>query len=130
MATAEVFQFAPSTNLLVNPVLRFSPQPILLSTPDRWYVRTNGGFPFFAPAQIRLPHLNATTGPLYNGKTVVIIVDSIFINEMVEVAIWNQLGVALPPIEQLTPLDNGSSYTATAIWDQATNTGGWQWTKN
>jgi hypothetical protein len=126
MATAEVFQFAASTDLSTNPVQRFRPQPILPSTPDSWlFIASNQS------GEIALPHLDATTGPLYNGKSVTLVAQSILAAFTVRINAWDAVGntTLLTPFP-LGVADTGSSYTAIATWDDATLTGFWQLIKN
>ena len=125
MATAEIFEFLPGTNLLTNPVRRFEPQPILPNTPDVWYVQANsqGG-------QIALPYLDKVTGPLYNGKTVTIVIDNINLGYSILIFGWDVLGAVVGPGAILGPPDIGDSYTVIATWNQISSTGFWQLIKN
>jgi len=123
MATSEVFVFDVGTNLLVNPVQRFSPQTVLLDTPDQLFVSTatqNG--------QIALPLLDATSGPLYNGKTVLIVLQTAGVNQL-QVILWDQYGFPLAGGDTL--LANGDTVSVTAYWDQGTlpPSGGWIFTR-
>lgn len=127
MATAEIFEFFSGTNLLTNPVRRFEPQPILPSTPDEWYVQANS-----QSGQIRLPYLDAVTGPLYDGKTVTIIIDRVNGGLQVEIGAWTADGGSLllspAPVIIGGPVlpGTGPSYTAIATWIESTSTGFWQ----
>lgn len=125
MATAEIFEFFPGTNLLTNPVRRFEPQPILPNTPDVWYARANT-----QSGQIRLPYLDKVTGPLYNGKTVTIVIDNINGGFFISIDGWDALGNVVAPSVILGPPDIGDSYTVIATWDQISSTGFWQLIKN
>ena len=125
MATAEVFQFAASTNLSTNPVQRFEPQPILPNTPDTWlFIAANQS------GEIALPHLDATTGPLYNGKSVTLVAQSILAAFTVRINALDVVGNTTLLTPALGVADTGSSYTAIATWDDATLTGFWQLIKN
>ena len=124
MATAEIFEFFSGTNLLTNPVLRFEPQPILPNTPDVWYVRAT-----IQSGQIRLPYLDSVTGPLYDGKTVTIVIDEIGGPFQVGIGAWDVLGnVVAPGATIIGPVlpGTGPSYTAIATWIESTSTGFWQ----
>jgi hypothetical protein len=122
MATSEVFVFDVGTNLLVNPVQRFSPQTVLLDTPDQLFVSTatqNG--------QIALPLLDATSGPLYNGKTVLIVLQTAGVYQL-QIILWDQYGF---PTGTETLVADGETVSVTAYWDQGTlpPSGGWIFTR-
>jgi hypothetical protein len=126
MATSELFQFATITNLSTNPVERFRPQPILPDTPDTWlFIAANES------GEIALPHLDATTGPLYKGKSVTLVAQSILAGRTVRINSWDAVGntTLLTPFA-LGVADTGSSYTAIATWDEVTSTGFWQLIKD
>lgn len=127
MATAEIFEFFSGTNLLTNPARRFRPQPILPNTPDEWYVQVNAINNI--NGQIRLPYLDDVTGPLYNGKTVTIVIDLIDAQFQVEIGTWDAVGnVGAPTVTVAGPIlpGTGPSYTAIATWIESTSTGFWQ----
>jgi hypothetical protein len=125
MATAEIFEFFTGTNLLTNPVRRFEPQPILPDTPDVWYVRAN-----VQSGQIRLPYLDKVTGPLYDGKTVTIVIDNINAGFFIFIDAWDGLGNTVAPGVVLGVPNIGESYTVIATWDEISLTGFWQLIKN
>ena len=123
MATSEVLVFDPSTQLNVNPVQRFSPQTVLLDTPDQLFVSTatqNG--------QIALPLLDATSGPLYNGKTVLIVLQTAGVHQL-QIILWDQYGFPIAGGDTLVA--NGDTVSVTAYWDQSTlpPSGGWIFTR-
>lgn len=127
MATAEIFEFFSGTNLLNNPARRFTPQPILPSTPDEWYVQVNAINN--VNGQIRLPYLDGVTGPLYNGKTVTIVIDKVDAGFQVEIGAWDVQGDVVAPgatIDGPVLPGTGPSYTAIATWIESTSTGFWQ----
>lgn len=127
MATAEIFEFFSGTNLLTNPVRRFRPQPILPDTPDVWYVQVNAINNL--NGQIRLPYLDGVTGPLYNGKTVTIVIDKVDAGFQVEIGAWDVQGNVVAPGATIGgPVlpGTGPSYTAIATWIESTSTGFWQ----
>lgn len=127
MATAEIFEFFSGTNLLTNPARRFRPQPILPNTPDVWYVQVNAINNL--NGQIRLPYLDDVTGPLYNGKTVTIVIDRIDVGFQVEIGAWDAVGnVGAPTVTVVGPIlpGSGPSYTAIATWNDVLSTGFWQ----
>jgi hypothetical protein len=124
MATSEVFVFDVGTNLLVNPVQRFSPQTVLLDTPDQIFADTTKQV-----GQIALPLLDATSGPLYNGKTILIVLQKILaappgVNQL-QVILWDQYGFPIAGGDTLVA--NGDTVSVTAYWDQSTipPSGGW-----
>lgn len=119
MASVEVFQFAKFTNLspTIPPILRFSPQTILPDTPDQLYCdisKMNG--------QIVLPYLDATRGPIYNGKEVIIVVHAT--NQFqLDITPWSAVGAILPG--GLTLINLGETASVTAYWNENTGTGQW-----
>jgi len=122
MATS-VFVFDPNTQLNVNPVQRFSPQTVLLDTPDQLFVSTatqNG--------QIALPLLDATSGPLYNGKTVLIVLQTAGVHQL-QIILWDQYGFPIAGGDTLVA--DGETVSVTAFWDQGTlpPSGGWIFTR-
>lgn len=122
MATSEVFVFAAATNLLVNPVRRFSPQTVLLDTPDQIFADTTNQV-----GQIALPLLDATSGPLYNGKTILIVLQKILVAppgvNQLQIILWDQYGGVLTGGETL--IANGDTVSVTAYWDQDKLSGEW-----
>ena len=120
MGPAEVFTFSSQTNLNSNPITRFSPQPILPSTPDWWFISS------VAPgilAEIAMPNLDQDTGPIYGGKSVNIVNQSI---SNVDIILWDAVG-AFNTILSLTTA--GESANVTAFWDSVSGTGSWQVTR-
>jgi hypothetical protein len=121
MATS-VFVFDPNTQLNVNPVQRFSPQTVLVDTPDQIFADTTNQV-----GQIALPFLDATSGPLYNGKTVLIVLQKILaappgVNQL-QVILWDQYGFPIAGGDTLVA--NGDTVSVTAYWDQDTLSGEW-----
>jgi hypothetical protein len=79
--------------------------------------------------QIRLPYLDDVTGPLYNGKTVTIVIDRVDAGFQVEIGAWDVQGFVVAPgatiVGPVLP-GTGPSYTAIATWVESTSTGFWQ----
>ncbi len=118
MASVEVFQFAQFTNLTppMPPILRFSPQTIMPDTPDQLYcdISVQNG-------QIVLPYLDATRGPIYNGKEVVIVIQKA--GFQLTITLWNPVGNILPGGATMIAL--GETVTVTASWDENAMVGQW-----
>ena len=124
MATVEVFRFFSGTNLFSTPIKRFSPQTILPDTPDQLYCDTNATPPDGPlSGMIMLPYLDATTGPIYNGKEVIIVFQLVGFATQLLIRSWDQVGnVILPAYTMNTP---GETVSVTAFWDSNTGTGQW-----
>lgn len=123
MASVEVFQFFSGTNLLSTPIKRFSPQTILPDTPDQLYCDTNAAPPDGPfSGMIILPYLDATTGPIYNGKEVIIVFQVVGIPQL-QIRSWDQVGNVIPPFYVMTTV--GETVSVTAFWDSNTGTGQW-----
>lgn len=129
MATVEVFQFFSGTNLFpqIPPIKRFRPQTILPDTPDELYCDTQ-----LFRGQIALPLLNATNGPIYNGKTVLIVLRQDppsppalpGVSLALDIILWDQYGGPIPGLGT-TLVAYGEAVSVAAFWDANTMTGQW-----
>jgi len=119
LATVEVFEFFSGTNLFTNPIRRFAPQTILPDTPDQLYCSTNAVPP--TSGMIILPYLDATRGPIYNGKEVIIVLQIPGLQLLIKS--WDQVGNFIAPSYTMNLA--GETVSVTAFWDSNTGTGQW-----
>lgn len=129
MASVEVFQFFSGTNLFSNPINRFAPQTILPNTPDELYCDT----PFTFTGEIALPLLDATNGPIYNGKSVLIVLQKnpppppgppVPAPNPLRIVLWDQYGTPLIGVGESLQV-YGQSVSVAAFWNASTMTGQW-----
>ena len=124
MGTVEVFKFTTTTNLNANPIERFSPQTIIKDTPDQLYVDVsamNGNVP--VNGKILLPYLDATQGPIYDGKQVVVVIINTGNAGVLQIQEMNQNGSFIGNPTILNAV--GQTISITAFWDENSMVGQW-----